>query len=222
MAMNFQHFQNIKTAPTQAFIGITGGIGSGKSTIAEIIRANAYTVLSADDIGRELTNSDAAVKASINAEFGEMYHADGTLNRAKMSELVFGASPAHAEALVRLNAIVHPAVWKAVAERVQSCFAKGETLVFNETALLFETGADVVYDAVIVVDAQEEIRIQRLAEGRNIPPEEARKRILAQMPAEEKKARANFVINNDGSRNDAEQATMSCLDDIRQKFTAKN
>ncbi len=219
--INVHHFQNIKTDSTQAFIGITGGIGSGKSAVAEIIRAHGYTVLSADDIGRELTNTDEAVKASINAEFGEMYHSDGTLNRIKMADLVFGNSLAHAEALARLNAIVHPAVWKAVAERVQSCFAKGETFVFNETALLFETGADAVYDAVIVVDAKEETRIQRLAEGRNISPEEARKRISAQMSAEEKKARADFVINNDGSRKDSEQATIRCLDEIRLKWSAK-
>jgi dephospho-CoA kinase len=196
MPLPSEFFQNIKNLPRkQAFVGITGGIGSGKSAVAEIIRSAGYTVFSADDIGRELTNSHPDIKDRINAEFGQMYFPDGMLDKVRMASLVFGNTPAHAEALARLNAIVHPAVWKAVAERVKSAFESGENYVFNETALLFEAGAEAVYDVIIVVDAPEEVRIKRLAEGRNISPEEARRRIQAQIPVKQKKARADYIIN---------------------------
>lgn len=195
-----EYFQNIKISPTQVFIGITGGIGSGKSAVAAYIRESGFTVLSADDIGRDLTNSHPEVKARINAEFGQMYLPDGTIDRLRMVSLVFGTSPEHAVALTRLNGIVHPFVWQAVAERIRSLFAAGEQYIFNETALLFEAGAEAAYDVIVVVDAPDEVRIQRLAQGRNISPDEARRRIAAQIPVEQKKARADYIISNHGSR----------------------
>jgi dephospho-CoA kinase len=217
MLLPSEYFQNLKPFPEkQVFIGITGGIGSGKSAVAEIIRHAGYTVFSADDIGRELTNSNDDIKTRVNAEFGQMYHPDGTIDKMRMATLVFGNTPAQLEALKRLNAIIHPAVWKTVAERTKSAFERGEEIVFNETALLFEAGAEAVYDLIIVVDAPEDVRIQRLSEGRNIAPEEARRRIQAQIPAEEKARRAHFVVQNNGSREDLQGATMHVLRQIQQ------
>jgi dephospho-CoA kinase len=210
-----KYFQNITTSPEQVFIGITGGIGSGKSAVAAIIREAGFTVLSADDIGRDLTNSHPDVKARINAEFGQMYLPDGTIDRVRMASLVFGTSPEHASALVRLNAIVHPVVWQTVAERVKTHFASGERYVFNETALLFEAGAEAAYNLVVVVDAPDEMRIQRLSEGRNISPDEARRRIAAQMPVEQKKARADYIIRNHGSREDLQVETRQFLEYVQ-------
>jgi dephospho-CoA kinase len=210
-----EYFRTIKSSPGQVFIGITGGIGSGKSAVAAIIRDAGFTVLCADEIGRDLTNSHPEVKARINAEFGQMYLPDGTIDRERMASLVFGTTPSHAAALLRLNTIVHPLVWKTVAERVQSLFAAGEQYVFNETALLFESGAEAAYDVVVVVDAPNDVRIQRLAEGRNISPDEARRRIAAQMPAEQKKTRADYVISNHGSRENVREETQRFLKQIQ-------
>jgi dephospho-CoA kinase len=207
-----EYFHNITISPEQVFIGITGGIGSGKSAVAAIIREAGFTVLSADDIGRDLTNSHPDVKARINAEFGQMYLPDGTIDRVRMAALVFGMSPEHTSALARLNAIVHPAVWQTVAERVKSLFAAGERCIFNETALLFEAGAEDAYTLVVVVDTPDEVRIQRLSEGRNISPDEARRRIAAQMPVEQKKARADYIIRNHGSRKDLQAETRHFLE----------
>lgn len=209
-----EYFANIKSSPSQIFIGITGGIGSGKSAVAAIIREEGYTVFSADDIGRELTNTDEDIKNSINREFGQMFLADGTIDRIKMAALVFGDTQEQKASLQRLNAIIHPAVWRTVGERVKSAFAAGQKIIFNETALLFEAGAEAVYDVILVVDADEEVRIQRLAEGRKITPEEARQRILSQMSVEQKKARADYIISNNGSREDLRSATLSVLHQI--------
>ncbi len=209
-------FANIKTAPNQAFIGLTGGIGSGKSTIAAFIREAGHPVLSADDIGRDLTNTHPRVKAAINEAFGEMYLPDGSLDRVKMASLVFGDRPEHAQNLARINSIVHPFVWQEVARQAKEQFQAGKRFVFNESALLFETGADRFYDAILVVDADEEVRVRRLAEGRNIPEDEARRRIQAQMPAEEKKRRADYVLANNGSQADAKARTLLFLEQIEQ------
>jgi dephospho-CoA kinase len=210
-----EYFHNIKVSSTQVFIGITGGIGSGKSAVAAYIRESGFIVLSADDIGRDLTNSHPDVKARINAEFGQMYLPDGTIDRLRMASLVFGTLPEHAAALARLNSIVHPFVWQTVAERVRALFAAGERYIFNETALLFEAGAEAAYDVVVVVDAPDEVRIQRLAAGRNISPDEARRRIAAQMPVEQKKARADYVISNHGSREDLQAETHGFLKQLQ-------
>jgi dephospho-CoA kinase len=209
-------FANIKISPDQLFIGLTGGIGSGKSTIAAFIREAGHPVLSADEIGRDLTNTHPHVKAAINEAFGEMYLPDASLDRVKMASLVFGDSPEHAQNLARINSIVHPFVWQDVARQAREHFQAGKRLVFNESALLFETGADRFYDAVLVVDADEDVRVRRLAEGRSIAEDEARRRIHAQMPAEEKKRRADYVLTNNGSQADAKAGTLLLLKQIEQ------
>jgi dephospho-CoA kinase len=209
-------FRTIERTTTQAFIGLTGGIGSGKSAVAELLREFGCAVLSADDIGRDITHTDMDVKASIRAVFGEVYLPDGSLDRANMAKFVFGDTPEQKANLARLNAIVHPAVWRMVAERARAFFVQGERFVFNETALLFETGADVWYDAIVVVDAPEVLRIKRLADGRGIPSDEAQRRITAQMPAAEKKMRADYVIRNDGSREKLRQETATFLAMLRR------
>jgi dephospho-CoA kinase len=201
-------FRRLNRLPTQKFVGLTGGIGSGKTTVATLIKEYGYTVLSADDIGRTITETDDTVKASIRAAFGEVYLPDGSLDRLQMAALVFGDTPQHKQNLATLNTIVHPAVWRTVAQETEAHFARGERFVFNETALLFETGSDDWYDDIIVVDASEEVRLQRLSQGRGIAVEEARRRLAAQMPAEEKRKRADYVIDNNGS-----------LEDMRREIT---
>lgn len=205
-------FSNLKSSPEQRFIGLTGGIGSGKSTVAALIREAGYSVLSADDIARDLTNFHEEVKARIHEAFGEMYLPDGSLDRPKMAARVFGTTPEHTQNLAQLNAIVHPFVWREVARLAKGRFDAGERFVFNESALLFETGADTFYDLVLIVDAPEALRIQRLAEGRNISNDEAQRRIQAQISAEEKKARADYVLHNYGSRAVLEEETKRFLE----------
>lgn len=212
-----QYFSGIKSSPNQVFVGITGGIGSGKSTVAALIREAGHTVLSADDIARDLTNGHPEVKAAINAAFGKMYLPDGTLDRMKMAALVFGTSDEHTQNLAQINSIVHPFVWQEVARQVKARFDAGDRFVFNESALIFETGADKFYDLVLVVDAPEDIRVMRLAEGRGISQEEARRRIQTQLSADEKKARAGYVLHNHGSHSDIEEETKRFLTALEYK-----
>lgn len=206
-----QYFSGIKSSPNQGLVGITGGIGSGKSTVAAFIRDAGYTVFSADDIARDLTNTHPEVKARINTAFGTMYLPDGTLDRMRMAALVFGTTLEHSQNLAQVNSIVHPFVWQEVAQRAKARFNVGDRFVFNESALVFETGADKFYDLVVVVDAPEDVRVKRLAEGRGISEEEARRRIQAQLSADEKRARAGYVIHNHGSRSEVQAETKRFL-----------
>lgn len=209
------YFIGVKRFPDQAFIGITGGIGSGKTSVAKTIAEAGYPVLSADDIARDITAENEEVQAAIREAFGKgVFHADGSLNREAISALVFGEGEVQRQNRQTLNAIVHPAVWSEVAARARALFAEGARFVFNESALLFETGADALYDLTLVVDAAEETRIRRLSEGRAISPDEAKRRIQAQMPAEEKKRRADYILDNNGSLMQMREETIRFLETL--------
>ncbi|MCS6807927.1 MAG: dephospho-CoA kinase [Bacteroidota bacterium] len=209
-------FARTKVSPNQALVGLTGGIGSGKSTVAAIIRDVGHPVLSADDIARDITNTHESVRAQICQAFGNVYKPDGTLDRAAMAALVFGTTEEHNLRRATLNGIIHPAVWHEVAQQARALFVQGHQFVFIESALLFETGAHTLYDAVIVVDAPEELRIQRLVQRRQLSEEEARKRIYAQIPADEKRKQADCVIHNDSSLEHLRFATQTCLQRLYQ------
>jgi dephospho-CoA kinase len=173
-------------------IGLTGGIGSGKSTIAEVFKTLGVPVFIADEEARRIQNEDAVVKQKIQELLGNVYESDGTLNRKRVAELVFG----NPSLLEQLNQIVHPAVKKAFEDFVSR--NKTAPYVIREAAILFESGTYRDLDAVITVVAPEEIRVQRVMQRDGIGAEEVRKRILAQWSDEEKVRRSQYVIVNDG------------------------
>lgn len=196
----------------QLFLGITGGIGSGKSTVAECIRKAGFPVLSSDGIAKTIMATNADVLSDIVAHFGvAVLAADGSLNRTELANRVFGASPEHEQNLRVLNALVHPYVIQELHQQAKALFDAGERCVFNESALLFETRLEECYDYVIVVDAPETIRVQRVAASRGLTEEEVRRRIAAQMPAAEKVRYADFVVNNAGSEAELEKAVQFLL-----------
>lgn len=216
------YFLDVKRFPDQALIGVTGGIGSGKTSVVETIAEAGYATLSADDIARDITAQSEEAKAAIRQAFGEeVFQLDGSLNRETLAALIFGEGETQRRNRETLNAIVHPAVWREVAARARALFSEGRRFVFNESALLFETGADALYDLTVTVDAPEETRILRLSEGRGIAPDEARRRIQAQMPAEEKKRRAGYVIYNHGSRLQMREETMRFLETLERTIFPK-
>jgi dephospho-CoA kinase len=196
-----EDFQRFKGAH-QRLIGITGGIGSGKTTVAAMIRSAGYIVMSSDDIARELMASSAAIHRSITQAFPHVTAADGTIDRPALARTVFGDSDEQTAALTQLNAIVHPFVFQELARRVGEYFKAGERFVFNETALLFETGLHRCYDLALVVDAPENIRVERLTEHRGLDADDAKRRISVQMPDHEKRSAADYVIENHGSFDD--------------------
>jgi len=173
-------------------IGLTGSIASGKSTVADMLRDMGAFVIDADETGRALTNRPGSpVLGEIAAAFGaHMLTEEGLLDRKAMAALVFGDAAARS----RLEAILHPAIRASMHEQEKN--ARGHNAVVYDVPLLFESGMDADMDEVWVVDAPRETRISRLAERNGWSPSEAQRRMAAQMPDAEKRARADVLIEN--------------------------
>ncbi|MFG1701958.1 dephospho-CoA kinase [Nonomuraea sp. M3C6] len=175
-------------------IGLTGGIGSGKSEVSKRLAARGAVVIDADRIAREVVEPGTAGLARVVAAFGdEVLRPDGSLNREKLGSIVFADS----ERLAALNAIVHPLVGERVAEL--QARAADDAIVVYDVPLLAENKLAPMYDVVIVVDAADEVRIRRLAEHRGMPKADAKARIAAQASREDRLAVADIVIPNEGS-----------------------
>jgi len=177
-------------------VGLTGNIAAGKSTVARIWRSLDATVVDADLLSRQAVEPGTPALARIVEEWGdEVVEAGGGLDRAALRRIVF-ADPGARE---RLEAIVHPAVAGLREEAYRAAEERGERVVVADIPLLFEAGLVDDFDAVVLVDAPEEVRLARLVGDRGMDPEEARRMIAAQMPSELKRARADFVISNTGT-----------------------
>ncbi|WP_116452920.1 dephospho-CoA kinase [Blastococcus litoris] len=174
-------------------IGLTGGIGSGKSTVAGLLAARGAVVVDADRIAREVVEPGTPGLAQVVEAFGDgVLTADGALDRAALAAVVFSDPAARA----RLDGIVHPLVRARTAELVAAA-PEGAVLV-NDVPLLVETGQAGSYDLVLVVEADPEIRVRRLV-GRGMSEEDARARIAAQASDEQRRAVADVVLDNSGS-----------------------
>lgn len=178
-------------------VGLTGGIGSGKSEVSKRLAAKGAVVIDADKIAREVVQPGTQGLARIVAVFGdEVLHPDGSLNREKLGTIVF-ADP---DSLATLNGIVHPLVGARVAALQDK--AAQDAIVVYDVPLLVENKLAAMYDVVIVVDAADETRIERLATYRNMPEEDARARIAAQATREDRLKAATLVIPNEGTMAD--------------------
>jgi dephospho-CoA kinase len=184
-------------------IGITGGIGSGKSTIAKQLRLMGYEVYDTDSEAKRLIVEDAHVREQITALFGPEAYKDGVYQTAFVAQQVF----ADQALLARLNAIVHPAVrqdilkrFRSTSEPLNSSSAASEPseLFFIECAILYQAGIDQLCDKVVVVTAPEEVRLQRTITRDHSDIDKVRARMRAQN-VEEDLLRAAIIINNDGT-----------------------
>lgn len=176
-------------------VGLTGGIGSGKSVVSGLLAAHGAVIVDADLIAREVVEAGTQGLARIRAEFGEeVLQPDGSLDRAVLGRAVF-SDPA---ALSRLNAIVHPLVGERTAELLAKARSAGAQVVVHDVALLVENGLAPMYDAVVVVAARPQTQLDRLTRLRGMTSQEARQRIAAQAPLADKLAVATHVIDNDG------------------------
>lgn len=177
-------------------IGLTGGAGSGKSTVSEMFRELGAAIVDADEASHAVYAPGSPGFDAVVAEFGDEYVRDGGIDRARLGELVFNDERAR----LRLNAIVHPLVRDWMAERTVQAVERGFEVVIQDVPLLFENGLERLYVDVICVYVPEPMQVKRLMEGREITPERARAMIAAQMPIEEKRRRARHVIDNSGTR----------------------
>lgn len=173
-------------------IGLTGGIGSGKSTVAEIFLGLGIPVFNSDLIARKLQNEDAELKKNIATVFGSEIYIDGKLDRGKIAEMVFTDK----KKLEQLNSIVHPAVANAFEKFCEE--NENAKYVIKEAAILFEIGAEKALDKMIVVSAPDELRINRVMERDLVSREEVLRRMNNQLLQEDKVKKADFVIINDG------------------------
>lgn len=173
-------------------VGITGGIGSGKTTVCRIFEQLGVPVYYADDRAKMLMNTSATLREGIIAEFGPEAYTEKGLNRAYLAGLVFGTP----ERLAKLNALVHPAVADDFDEWVEQ-HAK-EPYVMKEAAILFESGAYQGVDITVLVIAPEDIRIERVVGRDGVMPNDVRKRMANQWTQEHKAKLADHIINNDG------------------------
>lgn len=183
-------------------IGITGGIGSGKSIVSKIIKTFGYAVLDADSIAKEIMNSDDSVQEMIKREFGDESYLNSKLNSSFLSSSVFNS----VENIKKINSIVHPPVISKIEELIQTEL-KIKNLVFVEAALIFESEMDDILDHVLLVTAREHLRIKRIMERDSSAEDEIRKRMQFQMPEDEKEKLSDFTIHNDLTLEELEKRT---------------
>lgn len=187
-------------------VGLTGGIGSGKSTVAKIFEVLGIPVYYADDAARQIMNSDKQLKAALIKNFGEQTYQGGELNRSYLASIVF----ADKQKLDLLNSLTHPATIRDANRWIQQ---QTSPYIIKEAALLFESGANKYLDLVIGVYAPEELRIQRAIQRDNSSREEILQRMRWQMDEDAKMKLCNFIITND-----EQQLVMPQVMQLHEKF----
>ncbi|GAB3074150.1 dephospho-CoA kinase [Corynebacterium aquatimens] len=176
-------------------IGLTGGIGSGKSTVAKLLAHEGFPVVDADLIAREIMEPGSPVLDEVAAEFGsDVLDDDGSLNRALLAQRAFSTK----ESTAKLNGITHPAIKAESRRRFAEYAAAGQAAVVYDMPLLVELGLDKEMDLVVVVDVDVEERVRRLVASRGLDESDARARIAQQATDEQRRAAADVVIDNNG------------------------
>jgi dephospho-CoA kinase len=177
-------------------LGLTGNIASGKSTIAkELVRKGAQ-IVDADLLAREVVQPGHPTLQAIATAFGaEVLTATGELNRERLGALIFASD----DARLQLNALMQPAIAALAQERLSALHARGVSLVIYDVPLLYEVGAEAYVDRVLLIRIDPQIQLKRLMKRNALSEIEAQQRMAAQMPQEEKAARADYVIDNSGS-----------------------
>ena len=176
-------------------LGVTGGIGSGKTTVCRMLEELGARVFYADDEAKRLLASDASIRRDVIDLFGpESYLPDGSPNRRFIARMAF----ADKALLDRLNAAVHPPVLRRFEDVAQQAQREGTSLMVKEAALIFEAGADRQLDIVAVVEASLEARIERVCERDGVSQEEVAARMAHQADASVLRERADIVLENDG------------------------
>lgn len=170
-------------------LGVTGGIGSGKTTVCRIFRVLGIPVFVADTVARDLMEKDVGIRAGINLIAGKDLYSTGTLDRKELARLIFNRP----ELLRKVNAAVHPAVLKRFDEWASASEAP---YVIMEAAILFEAGADSLVDRVVTISAPVEERIARVMGRNDLTREEVIRRINNQMEDEEREEQSYYVLNN--------------------------
>lgn len=178
-------------------VGVTGNIGSGKSTFCNYIRNRDYAVINADELAKEILAENEPVKKKIIRAFGTECYANGKLNKRYLANSVF-SNPSRVE---KINSIVHPIVADQIKKQLAELF-KSNSIVFTEAALIYEADMEDQFDYVVLITAETDIRMKRVTGSGKLPAEDFLMRDSNQIAEEEKKKRADFIFQNDGSETD--------------------
>jgi dephospho-CoA kinase len=192
-------------------IGLTGGIGSGKSTVSRALAALGAVVVDADLVAREVVEPGTPGLAAVVEAFGTgVLQQDGALDREALGKVVFGDDGARK----RLSGILHPLIAARSAELWAAAEQGGAEVLVHDVPLLVESGLEAMYDEVLVVDAPAEVQLDRLVRLRGMTPQDAQQRIAAQATREVRLASASWVLLNDGSLEELQAQVRACWDAI--------
>lgn len=194
---------------------LTGGIGSGKSRVAALWREHGLPVVDADQIAREVVHPGRAGHRAIRDHFGpEVFEETGELDRKRLAQRIFGDDSAREQ----LNALLHPLIREEAERHFSRIAHEGHTLIAYEVPLLFETGQQERFRPVVVVSAPVEAQIARVLSREETTEAAVRERIRAQFPLERKEALADFVIDNSGAWERAQERALDVLERVRASF----
>jgi dephospho-CoA kinase len=201
-------------------IGVTGGIGSGKTLVSRLFREVGAALVDADAIARDVVAPGGPAYDGIIAAFGPtVVRSDGTLDRKALGERVFSDAAARRQ----LNALTHPHIRRRMAEEAaRLASTPGVEVIVLDIPLLLETtdGRDLALDGIIVVNADDDVRVNRLVARDGLAEADARRRLAAQMPLQEKVARADWVIDNNGSPEYTREQVRSLWEALRTRRRA--
>ncbi|MEK3991437.1 MULTISPECIES: dephospho-CoA kinase [Robertmurraya] len=191
-------------------VGLTGGIASGKSTVANMFKEMGIEVIDADIEARKAVEIGEVAYEQIVTYFGEdVLNDDHTINRSRLGEIIFNDSAKRQ----KLNEIVHPDVRRRMNEKKEAAISRGDQVVVLDIPLLFESGLKHMVDVVLLVYVEKDVQLQRLMERNQLTKQEALARIQSQMPIEDKRKLADKVINNNGSIDNTKKQLIELLAD---------
>jgi dephospho-CoA kinase len=194
-------------------IGLTGGIGSGKSTVSEMFRALGATVLDADAVAREVVEPGTPALGEIEHRFPGVVDGSGRLDRAALAARIFGNDAERAA----LEAIVHPRIQAEVARRTEAFARKGLPVLLYDAALLIENGLHRKLDGVILVWVPEGVQRSRLASRDRLTSEQVDARLAAQLPLEKKRVHATWEVDNSGTLDNTQAQVARIWEEIRRR-----
>lgn len=197
-------------------IGLTGGIGSGKSTVAQLLVEQGWVLVDADRIARDIVEPGQPALAELAEAFGEdILRADGTLDRGLLASRAFASR----EKTDLLNSITHPRIHEETQARFDAARRAGEEFVVYDMPLLVDNGLHKDMDATIVVDVDVEERVRRLVKFRGLEEDDARRRIAAQIPDDVRRAAADLLIDNNGPREALDAQVAEAVEELKRRFS---
>jgi dephospho-CoA kinase len=183
------------TVTPMRLIGLTGGIATGKSTVDRMLVTHGAEVIDSDELAREAVRPGEPTLDRVVERFGpDVVEADGSLDRARLGAIVFADAAARRD----LEAITHPRIIELTQERITAALSGAAPLVVVDTPLMFENAREAMFEGVLLVYAPADVQVRRLRERNQLDSTAARQRLTAQLPIEEKRARATWIIDNSG------------------------